>query len=163
MALLALAAACEPYEDLTEVAELPDEYLLTSDAPLIALEVVACIRGEAPPEFEIEGYLRTGSRTDEGEVAVNLENLASGERATIDTVSDIYNYASVPFVLDAAWAGSGRRCSAPEVIEISADLAPGQEVTLFNPDGRVFASWSNSRVCNDPLDAGEVSLEIQRL
>ncbi len=162
--MVGLAAACEPYEGVLKIADLPNEYRLTVEEPVIALEVTVCIRGDTPPNFEIKGSFRAGFRTDEGEVTATIENLASGQRETLGADADIYEYAAVEFALVADWSGSGRRCSAPEILEISvADLASGQEVTVLNPEGRVSVSGSDPGLCGGVLDHDEVSIDIERL
>lgn len=162
--MVGLAAACEPYEGVFKKTDLQGEYRLTAEEPVIALEVTVCIRGDAPPDFEIEGSFTSGFRTDEGEVTVAMENLASGQRETIGAVSDIYGYTTVDFALQANWSGSGRRCSDPEILELSvAGLASGQEITVFNPEGQISVSGSDTGLCGDILEHGEVSIDIERL
>ena len=144
--------------------DLEREYRLTADEPVVAFEVTVCIQGGTAPDSEIEGTFRIGARTDESELAVVVENLADGQRETISAGSDIYEYTSVGFVSQTDWSGSGRRCSEPEVLEVSvAGLPAGEEVTLLNAEGRVLVSGSDPGFCGDALNPGEVSLNVERL
>ncbi len=165
LALSMLTAGCS-LPELETSLEGP-AFVLTADEPVAAFEVTLCLKGSVPKELFVSGSLSADARTTAGAATLRVDS--QSDRPT-DEGSDSVEVSGADAELflwlaaEGPWKNGGRRCSAPEVVEFSAEgLAPGESLEVEAWAVSMQVEFEARAFGGDGPEDGDLSVEIERL